>query len=216
MVVDEAQDFADGWWPAVLASTRQGQLFVAGDDQQAVFAGRRGSPDVVMTEVTLDENLRNSRQIASVFGPMAHSRMRLSGGEGPPVRFVECDASSAIDVADAEVEKLLDADMEPGKIAVLTTEHRHPFHVSTVDALGKDGYWDGYWLAEEVFYSTVMGFKGLERPVVVLAIDGFHEHVGRDVMYSGLSRARDLLIVCGDLEMVRSVVGNEVCRRLLG
>ena len=69
-------------------------------------------------------------------------------------------------------------------------------------------------MQDEVFYGTVMGFKGLERPVVVLAVDGFHDGVARDVMYAGLSRARDRLVVCGDLEMIRGAVGDEVCRRL--
>lgn len=61
-----------------------------------------------------------------------------------------------------------------------------------------------------------MGFKGLERPVVVLAIDGFHDGVAREVMYTGLSRARDQLVVCGDLAEIREVVGKEVARRLEG
>lgn len=59
-----------------------------------------------------------------------------------------------------------------------------------------------------------MGFKGLERPVVVLAVDGFHENVARDVMYTGMSRARDQLVVVGDLEQIRHACGDEVCRRL--
>jgi hypothetical protein len=29
------------------------------------------------------------------------------------------------------------------------------------------------WKQDDVFYSTVAGFKGLERSAVVLAIDGF-------------------------------------------
>ena len=62
--------------------------------------------------------------------------------------------------------------------------------------------------------ATVMGFKGLERPVVVLAIDGFHPGVARDVMYTGMSRARDQLIVIGDLELIRDACGSEVCKRL--
>jgi ATP-dependent exoDNAse (exonuclease V) alpha subunit len=59
-----------------------------------------------------------------------------------------------------------------------------------------------------------MGFKGLERPVVVLAVDGFREGVARDVLYTGLSRARDQLVVVGDLEEIRAAAGNEVCKRL--
>ena len=49
---------------------------------------------------------------------------------------------------------------------------------------------------------------------VVLAVDGFHDGVARDVMYAGLSRARDRLIVCGDLAEIRPAVGDEVCKRL--
>jgi hypothetical protein len=62
--------------------------------------------------------------------------------------------------------------------------------------------------------ATVMGFKGLERPVVVLAVDGFHDGVARDVLYTGLSRARNQLVVVGDIEMIRAAAGDELCRRL--
>jgi ATP-dependent exoDNAse (exonuclease V) alpha subunit len=49
---------------------------------------------------------------------------------------------------------------------------------------------------------------------VVLAVDGFREGVARDVLYTGLSRARDQLVVVGDLEEIRAAAGNEVCKRL--
>ena len=216
LVVDEAQDFADSWWPPLLASLREQRLLVAGDEQQTVFAGRRGRPATEMTELLLDENLRNTTQIAGVFNPMASERMRFRGGDGPPVRFVACAADAACDAADAEVERLLDTGHDPDQIAVLTTSHRHPYHRAAEEHGGKDGYWDGFWMDDEVFYGTVMGFKGLERPVVVLAVDGFHDGVGRDVMYTGLSRPRDELVVCGDLDQIRSAVGDEVARRLAG
>lgn len=214
LVVDEAQDFADAWWPPLLASLREQRLFVAGDEQQTVFAGRRGRPAVEMSELSLSENLRNTTQIAGVFNPMATDRMRFRGGEGPPVRYVECAPDSACSEADSIVEDLIDHGHEPGSIAVLTTGHRHPNHRFVEEQVGKDGYWDGFWMDDEVFYGTVMGFKGLERPVVVLAVDGFHDGVGRDVMYAGLSRPRDQLVVCGDLGSIREAAGVEVAKRL--
>ncbi|MDA8436864.1 MAG: AAA family ATPase [Actinomycetales bacterium] len=214
LVVDEAQDFADSWWPPLLASLREERLFVAGDERQTVFAGRRGGPKLEMAELTLDENVRNTAQIAGVFGPLSPDRMRFLGGDGPPVRFVPCAAGDACDTADAVVAGLLGDGVHGGHIVVLTTQHRHDYHRWAETELGKDGYWDGFWMQDEVFYGTVMGFKGLERPVVVLAVDGFHDGVARDVMYAGLSRARDRLVVCGDLEMIRGAVGDEVCRRL--
>jgi superfamily I DNA and RNA helicase len=142
--------------------------------------------------------------------------MRFRGGEGPPVRFVSCAQESAHDVADSVVEELLERGHAPGSIAVLTTGHRHTYHRQAEEQLQKHGYWDGFWLDDEVFYGTVMGFKGLERPVVVLAVDGFHDGVARNVMYAGLSRARDELVVCGDPAAIREVVGKEVARRLVG
>ena len=214
LVVDEAQDFADSWWPPLLAMLRHEQLFVAGDEQQTVYAGRAGRPALELAQITLDENMRNTTQVAQVFGPLSKHAMRYLGGEGPPVRFVQCASEKACDTADSEVERLLAAGHAPGSIAVLTTAHRHDSHRLVELALGKDGYWDGYWMEDEVFYGTVMGFKGLERATVVLAVDGFHDGVARDVMYAGLSRARDRLIVCGDLAEIRPAVGDEVCKRL--
>jgi hypothetical protein len=214
LVVDEAQDFGDSWWLPLLASLREQRVFVAGDEQQTVFANRHGRPPIPMTSMSLRDNLRNTAQIAAVLNPLAATRMTYRGGEGPPVRLVPCSATDSHAVADREVEALLDAGHPAGHIAVLTTRHRHEFHRRFETEHGKDSHWDGYWLDDEVFYSTVMGFKGLERPCVVLAVDGFHDGVARDVMYAGLSRARDQLVVCGDLAEIRSVVGDEAFRRM--
>ena len=56
---------------------------------------------------------------------------------------------------------------------------------------------DHLWLldADEVFYTTVQSFKGLERPVVVLAVNGFNfDAVEREILHVGMSRARSLLV----------------------
>jgi len=127
---------------------------------------------------------------------------------------VPATGETACDTADSVVESLLDEGYEPGHVAVLTTLHRHDNHRRVEAEVGKDGYWDGFWMDDEVFYGTVAGFKGLERPVVVLVVDGFREGVAREVLYAGLSRARDRLVVVGDLETIRGAAGDEVCRRL--
>jgi hypothetical protein len=215
LVIDEVQDFADSWWPSLLGSLRSQRLFVAGDERQSVFPGRRGTVPLPMTQLTLDANLRNTRQIADVFNPIAGDRrMRLLGGDGSPVRFVPCAPAEVYDVGQLEVERLLEEGYPEGDVALLTTMHQHPYHKATAQQLGKPGYWEGFWLTDEVFYATVMGFKGLERPAIVLAVDDFHDGVARDVMYAGLSRARDRLVVVGDLESIRVAAGDEVCRRL--
>ena len=61
----------------------------------------------------------------------------------------------------------------------------------------------------------MLGFKGLERPVVALAVDGFRdEALAREILYVGMSRARHLLVVCGDLDQIRAVAGKEVAKHL--
>ena len=50
---------------------------------------------------------------------------------------------------------------------------------------------------------------------MVLAVNGFREEArAREMLYVGLSRARDLLIVCGDPDVIRRVGGDGVAKRL--
>jgi UvrD-like helicase family protein len=82
-------------------------------------------------------------------------------------------------------------------------------------AQGQDAYWATFWDDEDLFYGHVLGFKGLERPAVVLAVNGFRDEArAREMLYVGLSRSRDLLVVCGDLDLIRRVGGEAVARRL--
>ena len=215
-VIDEAQDFSDAWWPAVLAGLRDeenGGLYVFADDGQRVFA-RQGGPPVPLVPVLLEENLRNTVPIAESFGPLAAMRMRLRGGPGDPVRFIECSSEDALGEADDAVEALLDEGYAPSNIALLTTGRRHPEQTER-QTRGQDTYWESFWDAEQVFYGHVLGFKGLERAAVVLAINGFGgDERAKEKLYVGLSRARDRLVVCGDPAVIREVGGDGVLRRL--
>lgn len=215
-VVDEAQDFADSWWPALIAGLRDrdaGGLYVFADERQRVFA-RQGRPPVTLFRYSLDENLRNTKQIAQTFGSLAPAQMRYRGGDGVPVRFVDCPTDDALGRADDEACALLDAGWAPEHIALLTTGRRHPVQVER-QHLGHDAYWSSFWDGDDLFYGHVLGFKGLERPAVVLALNGFRDlDRAREMLYVGLSRARDLLVVVGDAGQVRAVGGEGVARRL--
>jgi len=92
IVIDEAQDFAETWWPAVLAALRDpdnGELYVFSDENQRVFA-RQGRPTVPLVAFDLTENLRNTKQIAGTFSSLAPTLMKSHGGSGVPVRFIQC------------------------------------------------------------------------------------------------------------------------------
>ncbi|WP_100500812.1 NERD domain-containing protein [Geodermatophilus chilensis] len=217
IVVDEGQDFAESWWDAVLAALRdpeKGALYVFSDEGQRIFA-RQGRPAVELESFPLVKNLRNTKQIAGTFSSLAPEQMRIRGLPGVPVRFVQCSSDEAVDVADGAASALLeDEDWPPEAVALLTTHRRHPVQVER-QAEGQDVYWATYWEDDDLFYGHVLGFKGLERPAVVLAVNGFRdESRAREMLYVGLPRARDLLVVCGDLDLIRRVGGEAVARRL--
>ena len=97
----------------------------------------------------------------------------------------------------------------------MTTGSRHPEQVAR-QALGPQEYWDTFWDREQVFYGHVLGFKGLERPAVILALNETEPATrSRERLYVGLSRARDQLVVCGDPAQVEEVGGTAVLRHLL-
>ena len=216
IVVDEAQDFADMWWGAVEAALKDpttGTLSIFSDEGQRVFARFGGVPECQAVFV-LEHNLRNTRQIAQAFDSLALTRMRARGGVGPEVRFVACAPEEAIRVADDQVDRLIEEGWRPEDIALLTTGSRHP-EQSARQEEGQDEYWASFWDADQVFYGHVLGFKGLERRAVVLAVnDSEPRDRAKERLYVGLSRARDALIVCGDLDSIAQVGGEELRRRL--
>ncbi|WP_447925948.1 NERD domain-containing protein [Georgenia muralis] len=216
IVVDEAQDFSDEWWPALLACLRdeeRGGLFVFLDDGQKVFP-RQGQDPIRLDPFELSKNLRNTKPIGQLIGSMSPVPMTPRGLDGPPVRIADVPAEQALAAADDIVDALLDEGWEPGDVALITTAHRHPVQKELVEGRGWDAYWDEYFDGEEVFYGHVLGFKGLERRVVVLCVDGLTGDRARERLYTGMSRATSLLVLVGPRELVESVGGEGVRRRL--
>ncbi|MCH9815497.1 MAG: NERD domain-containing protein [Actinomycetia bacterium] len=216
VLVDEGQDFADDWWQILLNGMKDpdaGNLLVFADERQQVF-DRVGTPLAGLPRLTTSRNMRNTRQIAGVFQPLMAESAELVGFDGPPVRFVECSTEAAIQTADDEAVALLDAGWQPRDVALLTTHHRHPVH-RELSQDSKERYWTSLWDDDDIFYCTAVGFKGLERPAVVLAVDGFRSgDVAKQVLFVGLSRARHQLVVCGDPDLLRQVGGKELVKRL--
>jgi len=163
--------------------------------------------------LVLDVNLRNGQQIVDTFRPLIAAPVTSGAGQGFPVEFVDCEPEHVIDTADDVVVDLLDRrGWLPEHIAVLTTKHRHPVHAEFDQ--DKAAYWAELWATDDVFYGTVAGFKGLERSAVILAVDGFHPGIDpRNVLYSGMSRARDLLIVVAPSTTLERV-DQKLARRL--
>jgi len=208
-VVDEAQDFLPSWWETLnilLKDSGEGKMALFGDDQQQVF-GHRPSPDGFMANLRLTENLRNSQQIAKAVSSFLVKPSSARGPHAVEIEYVEVqEDEDTFEIADDVVANLTDKEFwHPGEIALLTTKSRHPEHARMAEQ-DRNAHWDSLWTNEDVFYCTVGGFKGLERPVVVLAIDGFHKDTEKDdVLYVGISRARDKLVVVAIPEVIHEL-----------
>ena len=217
IVIDEAQDFADLWWPVVMEALKYEDdgLYVFSDEGQRVFS-RFGGPPADLVTLVLDQNRRNTRQISSTFSSMAPNKMRISQHDGPEVRFVECAWDEAIEKADDVVDQLLEEGWQASDVALVATGPRHPEQKARQED-GWQAYWDSFWDKDQVFYGHVMGFKGLERPAVVLALNEQPDRErAMERLYVGLSRARDLLVVCGDPAHIEAVGGPAVLRKIRG
>ena len=216
IIVDEAQDFAEAWWTPVLGGLHdpaEGGLYLYVDHNQRIFQ-RFGEPPVPLVPLVLDHNLRNTRQIGEVINPLAPNRMRLLGGDGPAVTFIESTAEAAMDEADAVVESLLDEGWSPGDIALLTVGSRHEIHRERMER-DPAAYYESFWDDDDAFYGNVLGCKGLERRAVVLCVNKDTERDrDKERLYVGLSRATHRLVVVGPGAYIAKVCGSEVARRL--
>lgn len=224
IVVDEAQDFMASWWTALMPALRDpehGGLFVFADQDQNVF-DRDEVKLLGLPSSRLMRNMRNARPIAELASKLTAAKSTNLGIDGPLVRFEQCAADEAQLAAHAAVERLMDIGWEGPDIALLATKHQPPVQKEYAsddeeEAIARKAeYWELFWTGTDAFYGTVTGFKGLERRVVVLAVDGFGDPGrARETLYAGMTRARDLLIICGDIADIRLAGGDELANALL-
>lgn len=225
VVVDEAQDFAPLWWEALLACMKdpeRGEVFAFMDDNQDVYRRWTGPDGLAATArvpglvpIHVDDNLRNTRRIADTFKCFAGDHFNPKGSTGLPVRRVHCQTDDAVEMAGDCVDALIEEGWAANQIALLTTKHRHPEHQSYFDRDAIADYWRDFHADDAEFYGHVLGFKGLERSVVILCVDGFKEmDRAAEQLYVGLSRARSLLVVVGDSVLLEEAGGMRLAAAL--
>lgn len=225
IVVDEAQDFAPEWWDALLACVRDPQddvVYAFMDGQQDVYRRWDGQGTVgangrgiQLSPIHIDENLRNTRKIAETFRCFAGEHFTPRSAGGLPVRLVQCATDDALDVASDCVDALIEEGWANNQIALLTTKNRHPLHQEAFDGGAVEAYWRDFHGDSGEFYGHVLGFKGLERSVVILCVNGFKDMTrAAEQLYVGLSRARSLLVVVGDPGLIAEAGGAELAKAL--
>jgi hypothetical protein len=167
------------------------------------------------TKLHLTKNLRNSLPIAELAALCVEEPLQLSGLDGPPVQWVETTTDTAEAAADREVERLVQQGWNPGDICVLTTGSRHAIQRQDGEGAMSRVYWKKFFEEDATYHCTTTGFKGLERRVVVLALNGWKDpDRKKDILYTAVTRARDLLVVCGGKEEIVQSGGKEFFKKL--
>jgi hypothetical protein len=212
IVVDEAHDFEEGWWPALLAlhtDPDEGRLFVFADDNPRLAGG---APPVSERVRLGPRNLRNTAEIGEFVSVLYEGERKPSPGgpAGPPVEILDYDDDLGLDrLLGAVLRNLVEQEgIAPADIAVLTPSGSGRLLARREVAAFplSDSVSPGAILA-----TSVGDFKGLEREVVILAEIG-DEHLDdlRRLLYEGASRARRHLIVLASPRVAKEL------RRLTG
>jgi hypothetical protein len=216
IVVDEAQAFREWWWPALLALHRDpddGMFYLFADDNQKLDAGALPlGPELRVPP--LPANLRNTRAIhefVSVFYQgQGEPTAKGPAGRPPQILGYRDDEDLAHLLAVVLGDLVREERVPPGDIVVLTPAGK------ANSRLRSRGSVDGFRLSDEpepgsVLATSIQGYGGLERPVVILAEleDKPREDLARH-LYVGGSRARNHLIV-----LAIEPVAKEL-RRLVG
>ena len=236
LVVDEAQDLLtpehlDVFDLLLSGGLRRGswhifldpQQNIYGSDVQAQVDGRLSEGAPAFDD--LFENCRNTRQVAVQASIISGVDLAVAGApDGPEaeVHYVPTPAD-ALAALETLVRKLLDGDVRPQDIVILSTRRAENSTLANVQALAGrrlvDPSDETTLRAGGLLFTTMHAFKGLERQAVI-ALD--MAEIGQShwsmLHYAGLSRARCLLHVFLPTA-TRAAYDNqaqEFGRRLLG
>jgi len=200
IVVDEAQDFREWWWPALLAlhnEPDEGRLYLFYDDNQNLYGGQLPVENVDLCPLPL--NVRNTKAIASfvsVFYDGIEEPQAL-GPEGRPPQILGYeDDEGLVRLLAIVLKNLVESEEVPlDDIVVLTPSGKAKSRLRARERI------DGFRLSERpepgaILATSIHGFKGLEREVVILAeLGDKHLEDLRRYLYVGASRAKNELVV---------------------
>lgn len=202
VVVDEGQDFHEDWWVALQTLLRDpdhGILYVFFDDNQSLYTDRARLP-VETPPYVLTRNCRNTREIHRWVGRYyrGDAEPEAAGPEGrPPVALRYRDERELREHVRRTLHQLVAEERVPERDLVVLTPHGR-----ARSALWRDPQFGNLRLTDawppapnHVQWSTVHAFKGLERPVVVLAEVGREGFRPQELLYVGGSRAMSHLVV---------------------
>jgi len=212
IIVDEGQDFLPLWWTAVESGLTPGGVFrIFYDNNQRVYASAIRLPeDVDLVPIRLTLNLRNTRRIHELVRQhYTGHEIDAVGPEGVEVRWIKAATPNELAqrISDC-VAHLVSIECVPsGDIAVLVATEKASERIAPANRLGAfriarcDEQSEG-----RIVVDSVRRFKGLERPVVVIAATP-DTVVDKELPYVALSRARTHLVIVGEAKVLSRIRG---------
>lgn len=206
VVVDEAQDFAEGEWELVKALAGDGPLWAFGDGGQSFWADRGVPKGLFGGAFQLRARYRCPEALATF------ADLYRPGSEGvrptrcPDLRVVAVkgDEDAVFERVKTEVSKALKDGAKPGDIAILSLVGQSKSDLFKAKSIGDVALVraDAPDAPEHVVADTFLRFKGLERPyVIVTELSSGPERY--DVrMHVALTRATLACVVVGTEEEI--------------
>ena len=201
IIVDEGQDFQEDWWVALLSLLQDpdhGVLYIFYDDNQSLYTPGAALP-ITSPPFMLTRNCRTTRSIHEWVSQWYEGAAvtEPTGPPGrPPIVHRYRDERELRDLVRRTLHQLLVEEKVPERELVVLTPHG-----KGTSALWHDPQFGNLRLTDawppapsHVQCTTVYAFKGLERPVVVLAEVALEKN-RHELLYVGGSRAKSHLVV---------------------
>lgn len=209
VVVDEGQDFASVWFPALRFISKSqddaSPLYWFYDPRQNLYLSEDLSalPPNMVGPIPLSRNCRNTRRISSRCSTIIGEQFLSFEGlpEGEEVREVQ--EASLRDVIRTAREQVLQwtersGRLRPNQIAILTPHERGKEWPEQIGSVPLGGDFDRWRRGECILLSPHRRFKGLEADALILADvpePGSRPHFTKADFYVACSRAKHLLTI---------------------
>jgi hypothetical protein len=174
VVVDEAQDFAQGDWELVKALAASGPLWAFGDEAQGYWEDRPVAADLFPASFILKKRYRCPEPLALFadrYRPRGHGAPEPPAGPIDELRVVTIPSAGVLeDRVATEIQKALGAGAARSDIAVLSLGGQTRTQLCATKNIGAfDVARADYPRAGDmVVADTFLRFKGLERPWIIV------------------------------------------------
>lgn len=204
IVIDEAQDFQENWWlplQLLLEDPDNGVLYLFYDDNQNIYGGLQRVQNLVQYQYPLHENCRNTQkinQLVSAYYQGAHPPRAL-GPVGRDITYHTYKTTrEMLDALRRALHQLVvEEKVDTTDIVILTPVTADKSALTTNKSIGRFLLTTNWNVAaNEIFYTTIHSFKGLESPVIILVeVEPTLRHRVHELLYIGCSRARHHLVI---------------------